>query len=333
MQIFQDLLKDELLKCVDVGARGGVQKHWLPFLSAITLDAIEPDGVACKAQADAKRPNENWFSIGLGGKTGIATLYLLSKPSGSSLFPPNPKNMIDYSGESYGTVVREMPIELMTFSDFIRLYKRPLPNLVKLDTQGSELDILQSLEPAHRGELLGIQTEVEVVEMYRGQPLFFELNAAMQKQGYVLYDFLPVRQNRYKNDKEFYFLKKYLGIAKNRSDMSSRMLAGDAFYIKSPEEVLDRANRVECTKLLLILLIYRFYDEAFWFIEESQRRRIFNEDEVSQLIAVVKAHAPWPALHQRDGAIGKIAHVITKLLRFGKTRVFEYWLLRKWDYK
>ena len=333
MQIFRDLLKGDLLKCVDVGARGGMQKHWLPFLKAITLDAIEPDSVACKAQADAKRPNENWFSIGLGGKTGTAILYLLSKPSGSSLFPPNPKNMTDYSGESYGTVAREVPIELMTFSDFIRTHKRPLPNLVKLDTQGSELDILQSLEPAHRGELLGIQTEVEVVEMYNGQPLFFELDAAMQKQGYVLYDFLPVRQNRYKHDKEFYFLKKYLSIAKSRHDMSARMMAGDAFYIKSPEDVLGRANPTECTKLLLILLIYRFYDEALWFIEEGQTRGIYNDNEVSQLITAVKTQAPWPALHQRDGVIGRVAHVITKLLRLGKTRIFERWLLRKWDFE
>jgi FkbM family methyltransferase len=333
MQIFRDLLNGDLLKCVDVGARGGMQKHWLPFQQVLALDAIEPDHVACKAQADAKRPNETWFSIGLGGKTGTAKLYLLSKPSGSSLFPPHPENMSDYSGESYGTVAREVPIELMTFSDFIREHKRPPPNLVKLDTQGSELDILESLEPAHRAELLGIQTEVEFIEMYKGQPLFDKLDARMRKQGFVLYDFLPVRQTRFKDDKEFYFLKKHLGIAKNRSDMSARMLAGDALYIKSPDEVLNRCNRIECAKLLMILLMYRFYDEALWFIEESGSRGIFTNLEVPSLIACVKKLAPRPALHQRDGTVGRMAHIVTKLLRFGKTRVFDYWLLRKWDYK
>ncbi len=333
MQIFQDLLGSNLLKCVDVGARGGMQKHWLPFLGAISVDAIEPDTVACKAQSEAKRPNEHWFPIGLGGKTGTTTLYLLSKPSGSSIFPPSTKNMIDYSGESYGTVAREVPIDLMTFSDFITTYKRPLPNLVKLDTQGSELEILKSLNTEHHSELLAIQTEVEVVEMYKGQPLFFELDAFMRGQGYILYDFLPVCQNRYKNDQEFFFLKKYLGLAKNRKDMSSRLLAGDAFYIKSPEEVLQAANRVECAKLLLILTIHRFYDEAFWFIEEAEVRGIFKNEEIIQLIAAVKAQAPTPALHQRTGLLGNFFHHFTKLSRFGKTRVFDHWLVRKWDWE
>lgn len=332
MQIFKDLLGVDHLKCVDVGARGGMPKQWLPFKGLVDLDAIEPDARACKVEADAGRPNERWFPVGLAAKTGEAILYLLKKPSGSSLYPPNPDAMRDFSGESYGDVAAEVPVKVLSFADFLRTFERPLPNLIKLDTQGSELDILKSLDAAQWRDALAVQTEVEFVELYKEQPLFFELHTFMSGLGFVLFDLLPVRQHRYANDVEYHYLRKYLGLARNRRDSSARLIAGDALYLRPPAEVLASGDRIACLKMLLVLLMYRFFDESFWFIEQCQAAGIITPAEQASLTAAVVAEAPRPTLQQRAGPLGDLARAVGKALRLGKNRKYDYWLIRKWDF-
>ncbi|MCW5752421.1 MAG: FkbM family methyltransferase [Alphaproteobacteria bacterium] len=326
------LLGDDSLKCVDVGARGGIQRHWLPFAGLVSVDAIEPDPAACAAQAGAGRPGEHWFPVGLGARTGPGTLYVLNKPSGSSLYPPDPGLMETYSGIGYGTLKTTIEVPLLTFSDFIRAHGRPLPNLVKLDTQGSELDILRALEPAHWADLLAIQTEAEIVPLYRGQPLLFDLHAFLTEKGFLLYDFLPVRHYRFKGDRDHYYLRKYLGIGRNRRDISARLVAGDAFYVRPPEEVLRRGRPAEVAKLLLIFLLYRFLDEALWLSEEAEEAGIFKAAEAAALRQTIRLLAPRPTLRQRTDWLGRLSRKLARRLGIGQARKPDYWLERKWDF-
>lgn len=329
---FDRLLGGNTLKCVDVGARGGVQRHWLPFAGIVSVDAIEPDPAACADQAGALRPNEHWFPVGLGARTGPGTLYVLNKPSGSSLYPPNPALMETYSGIGYGTLKKTVEVPLLTFSDFIRRHDRPLPNLVKLDTQGSELDILKSLEPEHWNDLLAIQTEAEIVPLYDGQPLLFDLHAFLSEKQFLLYDFLPVRHYRFKGDRDHHYLRKHLGIGRNRKDLSARLIAGDALYIRPPEEILRHGRPQEVTKLLLIFLLYRFLDEALWLSEQAEQAGIYTAAEAEALRATIREIAPRPTLRQRADWLGRLARKLAKRLGIGQARKADYWLERKWDF-
>lgn len=325
-------LKRDKLKCVDVGARGGLQGSWARFRDFIETDALEPDPVACARERNAARRGEHWFPIGLAGTSGKHSLHVLGKPSGSSLYPPNPPVIGEFATESYRRLDKVVEIDALSFSDFIREEARPLPNLIKFDTQGSELDILRSLQDEHWADLLAVQTEIEFVELYKGQHLFADVDLFMKSKGFILYDLLPVRSYRSGGDETHYYLKKHLGIGRNRRDISCRLIAGDALYLRPLPEILAKCDLSLFSKSFLSLLIYRCLDEALWLLETGQQQGLLSRNDLEAAISFIRAIAPRPSLRQRTDAVGKWARKIYRWVGVGQAKKAEYWLDRKWDY-
>ncbi|TDQ83825.1 FkbM family methyltransferase [Dongia mobilis] len=331
-RILTERLAANPLHCIDVGARGGMQDHWRPYAGLMQIDLFEPDEAACALQARQAPANESWFPVALGGTTGTGRLHVLQKPSGSSLYPPNPDLMFRFGPTSYGTLAKVIEVPLLTLSDFIDRHQRPLPNLVKLDVQGAELDIFKGTRDEHLAEVLAIQTEVEFAELYRGQPLFTDLDAHLQARGFVLFDILPVRSYRFVGNRSHAYLRRHLNILKNRRDISCRLIAGDALYLRDPEAVLAGGDVTAALKLFVILLLYRFLDEALWLAEAGRDQGRWSAAEADALIALVKAAAPRPGLLQRADWLGKLARKLSRVTGIGHGRKADYWLDRSWDF-
>jgi FkbM family methyltransferase len=309
-----------------------MQRHWQAFAGVIELDAFEPDEAACKQQQDAKRPNENWYPVALGPVTGTGKLHVVRKASSSSLFPPNEVESARYDFGGDRELVKVIDVPLLTFSDFLERYNRPLPNLVKLDTQGAELGILSGLKEEHWRDLLAIQTEITFIERYKGEPMFRDLDALLRAHGFIMFDLLQVRKYRTGGENRHHYLKKYLGIARNRRDISCRTVAGDALYFRPTEEILDSRDRSRILKFLLILLAYRCLDEALYLVEEAGKRAVFTAEESASLFDLIRQHAPKPYPWQRTGKLGNLSRKILKKLGISRRKVPEYWLDRSWDY-
>jgi FkbM family methyltransferase len=320
------------LHCIDVGARGGIQGHWRPFADLMRIDLFEPDAEACAVQAKKAPSNEAWFPVALGGTTGNGRLHVLQKPSGSSLYPPNPDLMFRFGPTNYGTLAKVIEVPLLTLSDFIEQHRRPLPNLIKLDVQGAELDIFKGTRDDHLDDLLAIQTEVEFAELYLGQPLFADIDAHLTSRGFVLFDLLPVRSYRFIGNRSHARLRQHLNILKNRRDISCRLIAGDAFYLRNPERVLAAGDVTAILKLFLILVLYRFLDEALWLAEAGRDKGVWSGADADGLIALVKASAPKPGLLQRADWVGKLARKFSRATGIGHGRKADYWLDRSWDF-
>jgi len=58
--------------------------------------------------------------------------------------------------------------------------------VIKLDTQGSELDILTGAINALRG-VIALEIEVEFNPIYTGQPLFADVDTFLRRHGFVLW--------------------------------------------------------------------------------------------------------------------------------------------------
>jgi hypothetical protein len=61
----------------------------------------------------------------------------------------------------------------------------PAADFLKIDTQGSELDILRGAEQSLKAAAM-VELEVEFVEVYKGQPLFHDVSQFMADRGFEL---------------------------------------------------------------------------------------------------------------------------------------------------
>ncbi len=164
-------------------------------------------------------------------------LYVTEKPSGSSLSPPNPDTDVPLPGRpSYGSLAKVIDVPLLTLSDFIDQHKRPLPNLVKLDVQGAELAIFKGTRPEHLVRYLAAsRPRSNLPSSIRASRCSAMSMPISRAQGFILFDILPARVTTALRARSRTASCGGISISiKNRRDISCRLIAGDAFYLRAP---------------------------------------------------------------------------------------------------
>ena len=224
-------INDLKLYCVDLGSRAGLPSHWKRFVKTLEIDAFDPD-VNANDKGYKKIKNVKWFSKGLAKKTGKFNFYITSKPSGSSLYKPNDGVMSKYSPSSYWKVREKRILEFLSFKDFLDKFKKKSPDLIKLDTQGSELDILKSLSSKQLDEVICIEIEAEFIELYKNQPLFRDIDLYLSKNNFEIMDLRTHRSFRVLNEIRGGASKKYYDLNNFPNFFSAKLIAGDVFTSK-----------------------------------------------------------------------------------------------------
>jgi FkbM family methyltransferase len=313
---------------MDVGAAGGVAPQWRDYLGVMEVDCFEPDEDECAARQRDSPPNVHWFPVALAGTSGRRPFYVLNRQTGSSLYPPNDAVILEYSGRSYAGVRRVVEVECKSLRDFLSEYQRPVPELVKLDTQGTELEILSSLTADQLDEVLCVETEVEFVELYKGQPAFGDVHSYMREHGFRLLDLRTHRAYRNAEDEPHHYLRKYLNTATGSAALSAELVAGDALYFRDSALQPSWGSITDVIRTVCVLRLYRFYDLAFWLVERAAHERVIGASEAVELIRDIAGSAPRPALSQRAGRAGDVARRALWILGRDDHEVF--WTRRRW---
>jgi hypothetical protein len=122
-------------------------------------------------------------------------------------------------------------------------------DLLKADTQGSELEIFSNAAKVMSGCLV-VQTEVEFVPLYLGQPLFAEVDQLLRSRGFMFHRFLGLAGRPYRP----------IVADGDPNRPISQTLWGDALYV--PE--LTRLEGLEPVALLklttLLHVLYQSFD-------------------------------------------------------------------------
>ncbi len=125
-------------------------------------------------------PGSEWILAGAGAEPGELTLTVWEDLAGSSFLPG--------IGSESAASNHHRTVKIITIDQLLNDQKLPLPQLVKLDIQGFELEALKGAT-----QLLG-QVEVFILEVslfpfLPGQPIFDQVISFMRNSGYVVYDF------------------------------------------------------------------------------------------------------------------------------------------------
>ena len=321
-------LAGDPIHAIDVGAAGGVAPQWCDYLPVLEVDCFEPDAAECAARQRDSPSNLRWFPVALAGTSGRHPFYVLNRSTGSSLYPPNDPIILEYSGRAYAGVRRVVDIDCLSLRDFLEQYRRRVPALMKLDTQGTELEILSSLSSDQFEDVLCVETEVEFVQLYKDQPLFGDVDSFMRNRGFRLLDLRTHRSYRNAHDQAHHYLRKYLDTATGTPALSAELVAGDALYFRESALQPSAVSMAKLIRSVCLLRLYRFYDLAFWLVERAAHEEVISASDAVTLIRDVARSAPHPTLAQRDGFAGAVARRALWALGHDDHEVF--WTRRRW---
>jgi FkbM family methyltransferase len=196
-----DLLQLGEFKILDVGARGGAL-DWINFLAPYsTYYACEP---AADARAKLKRSMEathQWKGVtpipeAIAPQAGTVALNIMHHPGMSSLLTPNMDVVRTFGLENEFTVVRQIEVPAVTMTQAAKTYGFEDLTLIKVDTQGTELGILESGRDLLASTVQGVFIEVEFREFYLGQPLFSEVETFLRALGFELISLEGITRRR-----------------------------------------------------------------------------------------------------------------------------------------
>ncbi len=211
IELAKKWFSEQPLGFVDIGARGGVHPLIEPIADYVDMLAFEPD-------RDAAKDVEGCLPVALSNKTGPAILYRCIAPTNDSLRPINQAFIDRYRMVKFAQTGQE-PVQTMRLDAALAgsVHKG---EFLKLDTQGTEYEILQGAELTLSTEAIAIYCEVEFAQIYRGQKLFADIEVFLRSYGFSFLGF----------DNMSYRSRWRLG--------RERLLHADALFIKDP---LDRA--------------------------------------------------------------------------------------------
>jgi FkbM family methyltransferase len=176
------------LVVADVGCRWGFSRTWEPFRPHILLIGFDPDAEECSRleRRAAGEGDVRFVPAALGPSRRRATLHLTREPACSSLYPPDLEAMRLRPELSLIEPVGTARVRLTTLDRWAADAGVERIDVLKLDTQGSELDILKG---ARRmlATIRTIEVEVEFNPIYRNQPLFGDVDRFLRRRGFVLW--------------------------------------------------------------------------------------------------------------------------------------------------
>lgn len=248
--------------CVDVGASYYPHGKWLVFLNAPATQwlAVEPNeanigyvkawGWPCQVSA---------CTTGLSRGGGVQTLYVTNVDTGSSLLPPEiPASMKHrVSNLDYFFPVTERRIETLTLIQALAGLSTTAPVFVKLDTQGTELSILQGAQALFDAQrIVGIEMESTMLAqpVMKGSGKFWQACEYLELQGFELLHIKPIaavgRSGRARTGRNTY-LNECDAVFALRQDVAAAL----------PVEYR--------TSLLAFYLTNLFYEEALSLLERD----------------------------------------------------------------
>jgi len=286
--LIQNSLKNQLLQkpitLVDVGFKGGVQEKWLPLKKNLNVIGFEPN----KEEYDRLKKDDSHeiiFNTALWNEKRSIDFYVTRAERLCSCLEPNRKVLDEFPESERFDVLKKKVLPADIFDNVLK--KSTLegeminPDFVKLDTQGTELFILQGMQQTLTRAIFGVEVEVEFIEMYRDQPLFHEVDDFMRKRGFHLFDL-----------KKFYWRRKCgMGFDGNKR---GQVVHGDALYFRKADVylgVLENSGiniKARLLKSVAIVLFFGYSDYAIKILDKAMKKKVISVNEYSLISKTIR---------------------------------------------
>jgi FkbM family methyltransferase len=206
------------LVLVDVGAAGGAPRRWRAVEQSLSIVGFEPDERTYAALEPAD--GRVWLNAALWERAGPVQLHLTRKSQNTSVLPPNREFIDRFPNPERFDVIDSVGIEATTLDAALTTIPVARPDFLKLDVQGAELAVIRGASSVLAAGVFGIELEVAFARIYRGQPLFGEIDGFLRQEDFALID---LRRVYWKSDR---YAETW--------GSKGQLVAGDALYLRNP---------------------------------------------------------------------------------------------------
>jgi FkbM family methyltransferase len=183
----QDNEATRKLVVLDIGCRWGFAEKFTQNKDAFRVYGFDPDVAECARLALRYEGLDVCLvPLGLAGQSGKRTLYITHEPACSSLLRPDPYLTDNYPALACARLVSTTEVDTTTLDAWAEQSQVGTIDYIKLDTQGTELEILQGGIAALKS-VRCIEVEVEFNPIYLEQAIFSEVDLFLRAQGFVLW--------------------------------------------------------------------------------------------------------------------------------------------------
>jgi FkbM family methyltransferase len=261
---FEELVMPPLITAVDIGAmllEGQVDPfERLNKIGRLNVIGFEPQPAECAKLNALALPGRQYLPYVI--SNGMRrSFYVTNTGMTSSLLKPNLRIAGLFNGlAEFMQTAGIVNINTIRLDDVAEVRAQGC-DLLKIDTQGSEVEILANAGETLKSCLI-IEAEVEFVQLYEGQPLFAEVDQLLRGQGFMFHRFSGLQGRTFKP----------LMLNNDPYAMMSQTLWADAIYVPD----LARLDYLESSALIklaaLLHEIYRSFDLCHLVLAAHDRR-------------------------------------------------------------
>mgnify|MGYP000851869317 CR=1 FL=1 len=288
---------DLRLSLVDVGGAVNLQPHWHKMHQVADFTVYEPhprsyQELVDRQKTDAHYAGFRYINEALSGTGGPRTLYCSNVPTGSSLLPPKKNGIADHPGNTYLYPVREESLQTTTLKESLSSAGVSQVHGIKLDTQGTELEILQGLGSELTAGLVFVEMEIGVVERYDAPSANLETVLPwMREQGFELFDF---RTNRFHGNAQrlpggVKEVTDFFGCHKSSPGLAQRLNEVDAIFFRDPRLLIDGGTDAHTIRrLIAALCTYNLFGEALYTVRYAAEKGIIDSPASDSIQAALR---------------------------------------------
>ena len=301
------------ISVLDVGARGGIGWPWTDFdNNFVNSILIEPDPIEAKNIQDSLSKSTNTVVLPVAFWNNICSMHLnLNKsPGTSSIFKSKLSFLDQFPDSDRFHADKIIKVDCTTIDYLIENKQMPQFDFAKIDIQGGELAVLEGGLNYIKSNVVGLELEVEFVQLYEKQPLFAEIDIFVRNSlGLELWD-LSKAHWKYLNGTSSLPKKGRLIFA---NVLYLRPLQGLNTWLKEFPD--DQA----CEKLLMLIstsLAYGFLDYASAILNDiSISKYIKNEDRKEIIIKINSYGKSFSLLKNGNNFLYKVFHTIASFFK------------------